>query len=614
MNHEILALRRRIGTALRLQQDASHRRNHEQRISEPVPVLAARLRQSSGTTLLALSAAVRISEGDDISILSAEGIESVRVRGAAGRTIEVAGLHADATHVAGRSVHGDQVLLARLERAWRSPSSLFLAAAGLRKPRSGVADPAQEALLDGLEADQVDALRAGLGSELLLAMGPPGTGKTETLARTIAALLARGERVLLLSQTHAAVDVALARIRRTACQRADVPQQALLRQGRHGPAWSGTSLEGAHREGLQALLTEITTRAARLGGGAWGWAWNLATTLGVPDDAGIRLNQIEQRCQTLLREDSDRIDARAILRDVRRLRRAWTAASRPPQLVAATLAEAVLRPPVGPWDTVVVDEGSTADVAHSLFAASLGAKRLLVWGDPRQLGPVCESEVPEIREVLARSLFAHLGLESPLSEDPRRATLRRQHRMAPAIRRVVSGCWYDDILEDGPAVRDRSAEIHIEDTGGQHSARAEGSSRVNDGHARLVAERAAALWSRGTREIAALTPYRAQVERLRAEITSRIPAFEAHGGWIGTIHSAQGNERDAVLLDLVVSRDRPGRFIDDRTSPETSALLCVAFSRARHHLSVFVDTGALPAGGIAARAVAAGYRETRRAA
>src|SRR5262249_23012017 len=47
------------------------------------------------------------------------------------------------------------------------------------------------------------------GSSITFVWGPPGTGKTYAIARLVAALIANGERVLVTSHTHAAVDAAI---------------------------------------------------------------------------------------------------------------------------------------------------------------------------------------------------------------------------------------------------------------------------------------------------------------------------------------------------------------------------------------------------------------------
>ncbi|WNM30881.1 AAA domain-containing protein [Streptomyces sp. Li-HN-5-11] len=72
----------------------------------------------------------------------------------------------------------------------------------------------------GFHPAQVDALRACLGQGVHLVWGPPGTGKTTVLKRAIGDLIARGDRVLLVSATNIAVDNALL---------------GVVKENRHGP-------------------------------------------------------------------------------------------------------------------------------------------------------------------------------------------------------------------------------------------------------------------------------------------------------------------------------------------------------------------------------------------
>ncbi len=77
----------------------------------------------------------------------------------------------------------------------------------------GRADPEfedpEETFIDNNEA-QDEAVRKAVGAEdCALIHGPPGTGKTYTIARAIRAMVERGERVLLSAFTNRAVDNAL---------------------------------------------------------------------------------------------------------------------------------------------------------------------------------------------------------------------------------------------------------------------------------------------------------------------------------------------------------------------------------------------------------------------
>ena len=63
-----------------------------------------------------------------------------------------------------------------------------------------------------LNASQRAAVQLCSDSDLAFVWGPPGTGKTTTLAHIVTELLTQNLRVLVLSTTNAALDQALERI------------------------------------------------------------------------------------------------------------------------------------------------------------------------------------------------------------------------------------------------------------------------------------------------------------------------------------------------------------------------------------------------------------------
>ena len=69
--------------------------------------------------------------------------------------------------------------------------------------------------LDRVEQEQRTVIEQACASEITFVWGPPGTGKTHMIAHLIATLVARGERVLMASHTHAAVDQAIYEIVKT---------------------------------------------------------------------------------------------------------------------------------------------------------------------------------------------------------------------------------------------------------------------------------------------------------------------------------------------------------------------------------------------------------------
>jgi hypothetical protein len=120
---------------------------------------------------------------------------------------------------AARLVANDSFLLERLKKRLemvRSGVAQFNRQAGDRvfglvPIRSGVTEPNSEVFQRGrvLNTDQEHAVRLSLGSDTTFIWGPPGTGKTTTLARIVEAHYRAGRSVLLVSNTNIAVDILL---------------------------------------------------------------------------------------------------------------------------------------------------------------------------------------------------------------------------------------------------------------------------------------------------------------------------------------------------------------------------------------------------------------------
>ena len=126
---------------------------------------------------------------------------------------------------------------------------------GLASPKTAEAEPAPSVNGDGvLNADQVRAVRLSLGSDTTFVWGPPGTGKTITLARIVEAHYRAGRTVLLVSNTNIAVDTALERIAERLKGEPDFHEGLVIRQG---PV---VKEELRQRFGQQVILEEIVAR------------------------------------------------------------------------------------------------------------------------------------------------------------------------------------------------------------------------------------------------------------------------------------------------------------------------------------------------------------------
>ncbi|MFE2743398.1 AAA domain-containing protein [Streptomyces scopuliridis] len=74
--------------------------------------------------------------------------------------------------------------------------------------------PCMEFLVHDADASQQRAISAALAGEHLVIEGPPGTGKSQTIANLIAALSAQGRRVLFVAEKRAAIEAVTDRLAR----------------------------------------------------------------------------------------------------------------------------------------------------------------------------------------------------------------------------------------------------------------------------------------------------------------------------------------------------------------------------------------------------------------
>jgi hypothetical protein len=72
--------------------------------------------------------------------------------------------------------------------------------------------PADEFLVLDADASQNYAINAVLAGQDIIIKGPPGTGKSQTIANLVSTLVARGKRVLFVAEKRAAIDAVLKRL------------------------------------------------------------------------------------------------------------------------------------------------------------------------------------------------------------------------------------------------------------------------------------------------------------------------------------------------------------------------------------------------------------------
>jgi hypothetical protein len=444
---------------------------------------------------------------------------------------------------------------------------------------------ATSALPPGLGRDQAEAIRFALGNSVTFLWGPPGTGKTRTLAHLICELLEAKETVLLTANTNVAVDRL---VESTLDVLGSPARPPLLRLGRLGRGLRGRGVsthEVLNRnEGFADASTRFETMVRDLGIPTPS-KWNVDTLLRL---AGWVLTAQEVlTCQFGPGTVLGLIDmARAI---------GASAEAVDVPAMATTLCGTYTRPELRTrrFDTIVVDEASMASVAHFTAAASVATRRVVIAGDFQQLPPIVLARTPEARRFLGQHMFSFAGCDDVTRDHPKRRMLREQWRMHPEIRHIVSRVFYGERLTDSPAIADRRAAgrggVLVVDTHGcqPKTVRTPSHSLRNTIHAALIAEWLAdCAWE----SIGVIAPYRAQARAIRKAVRGRCRDRLDDGSiQASTVHKFQGEERDLIIFDTTDAPEVAGHFLNDTRNPSAANLVNVALSRAKYALLIVGD-------------------------
>jgi len=276
-------------------------------------------------------------------------------------------------------------------------------------------------------------------------------------------------------------------------------------------------------------------------------------------------------------------DARELLREARELEdRAELAVLEKAQVVLATLTGIESRVLEGRRFSLAVVDEATQAVEPAAYLALLRADRAVLAGDHLQLPPtVLAADAQD----LAVSLFERLARAQPGAM----VTLAEQHRMNEQIMRYPSDALYGGKLRAHPSVARHAlddAPLELIDTAGrgfEEEMPEDSDSKLNPGEAELVAAEVRKLLRLvPARDIAVISPYDAQVQKLR-ELLNDAGELE-----IDTVDGFQGREKEAVVVSLVRSNEQGdlGFVADIRR-------INVALTRARKKLVVVGDSATI---------------------
>ncbi|TWT65117.1 AAA domain-containing protein [Allorhodopirellula solitaria] len=419
-----------------------------------------------------------------------------------------------------------------------------------------------------LNPPQQDAVAfALLADDVAIIHGPPGTGKTTTLAEVIAQAVDRGERVLACAASNTAVDNLLERVQRLVPYVVRVGHPARVFEHLRDYTLDGQVEKDPSSHVVKDLRRELEQclrMAQRAPGGRQRGEWFA--------QAGRLRGQIRSLEKSIVRGVLDRADVIC---------------------TTMTLDEELLGDER--FDLIVIDEACQS-TEGGMWQAILRADRLIIAGDHCQLPPtVLSDEAARIgmRDSLMQRLVQRFG-------EPVYRRLTVQYRMHEAIMRFSSDHFYEGSLIADASVRSHllsdiegvdqtslteSPLLWIDTAGAGYEEELEpdGQSKLNPAEANLVVDLVHQLVDAGIEgeEIAIIAPYAAQVRLLRSRL-------DLEGLQVDTVDGFQGREKEVVLLTMV--RSNPEAiigFLSDRRRSN------VAMTRAKRKLIIVGDSATL---------------------
>jgi superfamily I DNA and/or RNA helicase/predicted RNA-binding protein with RPS1 domain len=480
--------------------------------------------------------------------------------------------------------------------------------------------------------NQILAVKKAVGNDnILLIQGPPGTGKTTVIAEVVKQLTDNGEKILVTSQTHVAVDNVLEKL-------AKEESLSFLRIGNLNRVLDSVkhfhpSLQIKNYVKDFTLFLEVQERIIN--------DFNKekevdeikevvrSSSLKYSPNIREKLQGFNFRLINLLTKN-EFTNSEILISSINK----WSedVESGMDELITPLLyqgANVVFATCIGvkadkefsesdlKFDTVIIDEAGKANLAESLVAISL-AKKVILVGDQMQLPPYMEENLldpkesgsfpntkfgkdflsDDINHALKISFFEFLEKRIAAEEFPRTnlEMLNYQHRMHPHIGEFVSSSFYGGKVNMGgmthlnhlPMAKPFDKEITFINTNSFDNPYEEtdGFSAKNPTEAQIITQSVLPKMLEGDNvdpgDIAIIAPYKSQVSLIKKVIeksgNSMLEKIE-----VSTLDSFQGMEFDIIIFSFTRSASpeqekKKVGFLDD------ARRLNVAFSRAKKKL------------------------------
>lgn len=406
--------------------------------------------------------------------------------------------------------------------------------------------------------------------------GPPGTGKTQTLASIALEHIRCGNRVLMLSYSNVSVDGAITRVHDIASRK--IPGQLI----RYGYPRQSSLLTHEYLTSFNLAIRnhpELSEERDKL-----------KDERKDLDKNSVRYIEITRRLSQI--KDALIEEEKEIMQKAR--------------FVATTVSKATADKALymQKFDVVIFDEASMAYIPQIVFAASLATKHFICLGDFLQLPPIVQSSNTSF---LNADIFQYCGITMAVDNGWKHnwmCLLDVQHRMHPQIADFVGLHMYHGLLKsDRKIAKERNLiaslapisglALGLADLSGMMSVctKTHDKSRINVLSALISCSLAINAASKSN--VGIITPYNAQSRLMLAmarDIAGQMPKLCPIS--CATVHQFQGSEKDVIIYDAVdCYRMRyPGTLLTSTNNNYANRLFNVAMTRARGKFIAVTNT------------------------
>ena len=422
---------------------------------------------------------------------------------------------------------------------------------------------------------QKTAIAMSENNPVTVIWGPPGTGKTHTMAKYAVNCIEADKKVLIVSHSNVSVDGVTKKIYELMCQDGN---EEKLKDGK--------------------VLRYGYVRDEELQKNDYVRSFAYAESK-FPDKKKALEHKRETLAEVKRKHGLNNKEAVGLTREIGELTKAFKEIEGSFVSKANVVATTISKVSVDKlfdgrmYDVVMFDEISMANIPQVICAASHAKTHFVCVGDFMQLSPIAQSDA---QHTLSEDIFNFLKISDGIKfhNHPWLVMLNVQRRMHPDISKFPNSSIYRNLLKNHKSTIDGKNHIvnadpfsghaiNLVDLDGSYCAAWKNSdnSRFNILSA-LISFSTAICAEAAVDNVSIITPYAAQTRLIRALILDYRDRNESIEIRCATVHQFQGSESDAIVFDAVESfpKKKAGWLLDKDFS-EVQRLINVAITRAR---------------------------------